>query len=306
MLITKIATKKDVASRQWKYTNSARDAWSKILDILKKENPNSNVLLPSYIGWSPNEGSGIFDSVKSSGLSFDFYNLNKNLAIDVKHLKSKVSENDNCIVLIVHYFGFPDIAYNEIVNWLNQHKVLFIEDCAHSWLTDLIGGKCGRKGRYAFYSLHKMLPVVKGGLLVDNFPMNANNENDSRQPYFDLGYDLFTIYEKRRSNYKYMVNELLSFSNIEVMYIDLEDGVCPQTLPVIINNFDRDRLYKEMNDLKIGMVSLYHTMIEELHNSTSEAAYFTSKHIINFPIHQDIGAVDIDNLIIKLKLVLDA
>ncbi|MDN3707760.1 hypothetical protein QW060_11625 [Myroides ceti] len=54
------------------------------------------------------------------------------------------------------------------------------------------------------------------------------------------------------------------------------------------------------------MVSLYHTMIEELKDSTSEAAIFTSKHIINFPVHQDIDIKDLDNLIVKLKIVLNA
>lgn len=305
MGITKIATEKNIAQREWTYTNSAREAWSNILAVFKRENPQYKVLLPGYIGWSPNEGSGIFDSVKNSSLAFDFYNLDRNLKIDFNHFKNKIKETKDCIVLLVHYFGFPDVQYQEIINWLDQNDILYIEDCAHSWLTDLIGGKCGRNGRFAFYSLHKMLPVSGGGIMVDNKP-HTDNELKTLQPHFDLGYDLFTIYHKRRENYAYLVEELKKIEHIEIIYPNIEEGICPQTLPVIVNNFDRNKLYKEMNDLEIGMVSLYHTMIDELKDSTSEAAIFTSKQIINFPVHQDIDIKDLDNLIVKLKIVLNA
>ncbi|EFK59774.1 DegT/DnrJ/EryC1/StrS family aminotransferase [Sphingobacterium spiritivorum] len=304
MGITKIATKKNIAQRQWTYTNSAREAWSNILDILKKENPQYKILLPAYIGWSPNEGSGIFDSVKNSSLDFDFYNLDRNLKIDFDHFKNKIKETKSCIVLLVHYFGFPDVQYQKIINWLDQNNILYIEDCAHSWLTDLIGGKCGRNGRFAFYSLHKMLPVSGGGIMVDNKP-DIDNKSETFQPHFDLGYDLFTIYRKRRENYTYLVEKLKGIPNIDIIHTDLEDGICPQTLPVVIRNYDRNKLYQEMNDFEIGMVSLYHTMIDELKNSTSEAANFTSKHIINFPVHQDIVFGELDNLMVKLKAILN-
>ncbi|MDN3707761.1 DegT/DnrJ/EryC1/StrS family aminotransferase [Myroides ceti] len=198
MGITKIATKKNIAQREWKYTNSAREAWSTILDILKKENPQYKVLLPAYIGWSPNEGSGIFDSVKNSSLDFDFYNLDRNLKIDFNHFKNKIKDTKDCIVLLVHYFGFPDVQYQEIINWLDQNNILYIEDCAHSWLTDLIGGICGRNGRFAFYSLHKMLPVSGGGLWLIMCQIKIIN-----QKYFspiliwDMIYSLSIINEEK-------------------------------------------------------------------------------------------------------------
>lgn len=302
MGITKIAKKENIAKRNWLYTNSAREAWSQILSSLKSENPKYKILLPAYIGWSPHEGSGIFDSVNDSGLGFDFYNLGRGLEIDFDHLKELVGRTPNSIVLLVHYFGFPDSKYEEIVSWMDMNNVVYIEDCAHAWLSDLIGGKCGRKGSYSFYSLHKILPVIGGGLLVDN---NPGNDKKSVVPNIDLGYDLYYIYSKRRDNFKYLTEKLKTVSNIELIYPVLEDGICPQTLPVIVNNYDRNELYQKMNDLDIGMVSLYHTMIKELHESESEAALFTSKHIINFPIHQDIEFSDLDELIVKLKAVLN-
>jgi hypothetical protein len=82
-MITKKATIKDKFRREWEYTESARDAWSQIIEIYKKNNPNGKILLPSYIGWSANEGSGIFDSVVKSGLDFDFYSMGLHLKIKV-------------------------------------------------------------------------------------------------------------------------------------------------------------------------------------------------------------------------------
>lgn len=304
MGIAKIAQNKNNSLRKWVYTSSARNAWSDILEDFKKKFPGKKVLLPSYIGWSSNEGSGIFDSVKNAEVEFDFYKLNKSLEIDLDYLKNKISENQGCMILLVHYFGFIDIKYSEITDWLDSKNIFYVEDCAHSWLTDLIGGKCGRKGKYAFYSLHKILPVEGGGLKVINNSQEIIPEVDSKNPYLSLNYDLFSIYNKRVNNYNYLVEKLSTIKGIDILYKNLEEGICPQTLPVLLNNIDRDKLYHDLNNLGFGMVSLYHTMISELDNFDSEAAKYTSKNIINFPVHQDIDFNDLDQLVDSLKKIL--
>lgn len=50
---------------------------------------------------------------------------------------------------------------------------------------------------------------------------------------------------------------------------------------------NRDRIYEIMNGQGYGVVSLYHTLIEELRNSEHEDALWLSKRILNLPIHQD-------------------
>ena len=60
-----------------------------------------------------------------------------------------------------------------------SNNVFFVEDCAHAWLSDVIGGVCGRKGKYSFYSLHKLLPLIEGGLEISNQPKNERNVNYS-------------------------------------------------------------------------------------------------------------------------------
>lgn len=302
-MITKIAVKNDNFRRKWTYTNSARDAWSDILLRFKTIRPEGNILLPAYIGWSPNEGSGIFDSVYISGLKYSFYELNLQLEIDFEKLKQQILIDTSQLVLLVHYFGFPDKKYDEIISWLKQNEITFVEDCAHAWLTDLIGGKCGRAGDFSFYSLHKILPTIDGGLLVDNKP---NIFDEGFTPYFNLTYDLQSIYNKRIFNYKYLINLLKGLDNeFTFLHEEIEEGICPQTLPVIVNNYNRDKLYQEMNDAGFGMVSLYHTMINELSEVSCDAVDILSKKIINFPVHQDISIKDMDEMILRLKFILN-
>lgn len=301
-MITKKALNQGRFKREWVYMNSARDAWSEIIEKYKISHPNGKILLPAYIGWSANEGSGIFDSVVKSGVEFDFYGLGMHLEINVDDLKLKTSKNENPLVLLVHYFGFMDSRYSEIANWLEENNVFFVEDCAHAWLTDLIGGVCGRRGNFSFYSLHKLLPVATGGIMVNNAP----EQNEGMNPFFELNYDLFSIYAIRRSNYNYLAHLLSEVAGVEVIYKTLEEGICPQTLPVIVENFDRTTLYNKMNEAGFGMVSLYHTMIENLQNSSFGAPAVLAKKIINFPIHQDVEKKDIDAMVDELKRLLNA
>ncbi|MDB9886796.1 DegT/DnrJ/EryC1/StrS family aminotransferase [Polaribacter sp.] len=304
-MITKKALNKELFTREWTYTNSAREAWSEIIEKYKRLNPVGKILLPSYIGWSSNEGSGIFDSVFNSGLDYDFYELGMRLEINVENLKNKVKKNETPLVLLVNYFGFVDSEYDQITNWLCDNDVFFVEDSAHAWLTDLIGGKCGRKGNYSFYSLHKLLPLATGGVMVNNHP-KSNKDISGFNPLLGLNYDLLSVFNIRRENYKYLCNLLMDVSGIEVIYRNLEDGVCPQTFPVIVKSYDRDKLYHEMNEEGFGLVSLYHTMIEHLKDNKSKASSVLSKKIINLPIHQDVDNEQINRMVVKLKNKLNA
>ncbi|MBN1970507.1 MAG: DegT/DnrJ/EryC1/StrS aminotransferase family protein [Candidatus Delongbacteria bacterium] len=302
-MINKKARDVESFRRVFYQTESAREAWKKSIEELKLQHPYLKVLLPAYIGWSKNEGSGIFDTVSETGVDFEFYGLNAHLEIDVEDLKRKVLINPNCLVLLVHYFGFVDESYEMIVTWLYEKSILFVEDCAHAWLSDLIGGKCGRRGRFSFYSLHKLLPVDNGGVLVDNYPTVRINENRMKTMncFFNLDYDLFSIFESRRENYRYLCDLLSEIKDIDILHKQLPDGICPQTLPVIINGYDRNKCYQEMNSLGFGVISLYHTMIKELENTEYETVNVISKKILNFPIHQDIKKEHIQEMVRVFK-----
>ena len=302
-MIAKKPVLKNQFQRYWSYKNSSREAWYEIIENFKVMHPGGRILLPAYIGWSVNEGSGILDPVVKSGIDFEFYAMGMQLQIDFDDLLSKVEENANSLVLLVHYFGFPDVSYNKIATWLEENNVFFVEDCAHAWLTDLVGGVCGKRGRFSFYSLHKLLPMSTGGILVDNSP--SNTDTWSLSPYCDLKYDLYSIYKRRRSNYIYLLRRIIDVDGVEILYDKLNKGICPQTMPVIIKSFDRNILYTKMNDAGFGLVSLYHTMIDSLKNSSFEAPKKLAPVIINLPVHQDITFDDIDAMVNELKGIMN-
>ncbi len=71
----------------------------------------------------------------------------------------------------------------------DRFGVALIEDEAHAWLSDLVGGACGRLGAAAIFSLHKLLPLPNGGTLVLNGAPIASTPNspcDTRMADFDL------------------------------------------------------------------------------------------------------------------------
>ena len=70
------------------YHDNARNAFEDILLNLM-EHQESTILLPAFIGYSPKEGSGIFDPILHTGIQYKFYAMTKELFIDINDLKEK-------------------------------------------------------------------------------------------------------------------------------------------------------------------------------------------------------------------------
>ena len=81
---------------------------------------------------------------------------------------------------------------------------------------------------------------------------------------------------------------------------DLIDDV-PQTFPIVIRKGERNKIYEIMNGKGYGVVSLYHTMIEELQTDGHEEALWLSKRIMNLPVHQDCDASQYKKMLDELK-----
>ncbi len=125
-------------------------------------------MLPSYIGVSPKEGSGVFDPIRRLKCRYDFYRLDRRLFIDMDDLEAKIKLVKPKVLLLIHYFGFPDPNLSMVIKLAEANGILVIEDEAHSMLSDLVGGICGRLSDSAIFSFHKLLPVDQGGALVLN------------------------------------------------------------------------------------------------------------------------------------------
>ena len=57
---------------------------------MKNKYNGYTLLVPAYIGYSPNEGSGIYDPIIENDISHYFYLIDENINIDVNDYKNKL------------------------------------------------------------------------------------------------------------------------------------------------------------------------------------------------------------------------
>lgn len=283
---------------------SARSAFKAFLKELEFA-PNECILLPAFVGYSRREGSGVLDPIQESGRKFVFYRVRRDLSIDLEHLHQQLVDKSPKLLVLIHYYGYPDKNINSVVALARQHKVLILEDEAHAMYSDWIGGACGRFGDACIMSLHKMLPFKDGGLLILNPTLDTEiSDRLKNTPYqkpleYNLrDYDLLTISTVRRMN-ALKLHALLQplAGRVDLLHKTIPDDVTPQTLPVLISGRSRDELYFELNSLGYGVVSLYHTMVSSLDPAEFPESHWLARHILNLPVHQDINGEELENLV---------
>ncbi len=307
--IEKRAVNGAVFHRSFFSYSRARDAFRAFLQKVGVTK-HTGVLLPAYIGQSPKEGSGVFDPIREIKASYSFYRVDRKLNIDIEHLKKQLDAFQPRVVLLIHYFGYPDIKSREAAAIARNFGALVVEDEAHAMLSDLVGGVCGREGVASLFSLHKLLPVLSGGILVLNASdMNFKNKlllDECRKEESDFySHDLASIARVRLTNAKFLIEALKPLSEkLDLLRPKLPPGIVPQTLPVIIKNAPRNEVYKLMNEAGFGVVSLYHTMIPELPKDLFSDSYWIAERILNLPVHQDTSIEPIAKMVAFLEKLL--
>lgn len=290
---------------------NARTAFKAYLIALDLK-PHDEILLPSYIGWSSREGSGVFDPIAEVGVSFRFYRLTRNLNIDIEDLRTQLRTGRPRMLVIIHYFGFPDPHLVEAVALAKEKDVLILEDEAHALYSDWVGGVCGRHGEACIISLHKMLPMPHGGLLIlneagDTAISDAVRSSPLRAPLDrnPWDYDLLRIAAERQNHARRLISLLPALAGrVDPLFPSVADGVVPQTLPVLISGASRDDLYFRLNKAGFGVVSLYHTQISALTPEDYAESHWLARRILNLPVHQDILPHQLESMINHLTALL--
>jgi dTDP-4-amino-4,6-dideoxygalactose transaminase len=301
MIITKTAQNINNSFRRILWYKSARAA---LLAVLKMFPANTTVLLPAYIGYSDNEGSGIFDPIIESKLDYVFYKIDSKLFIDINDYKNKLAllSGNRTISVFVHYFGYVDPHFDETASLAKEKGSFVIEDCAHALYTDFEDHKCGNIGDACIYSLHKMLPYRDGGMLKLN-STTINSIQGETVPVELLTYDIHKIAAKRKENALFLEQNLEKENGISILRNSaFFSSQTPQTFPVLLDGINRDDFYLAMNRLGFGIVSLYHTMISPLQTEHWPETVHLSKKITNLPVHQD---TDVQALALLCKAIHD-
>lgn len=300
-MIEKIQNKTDAYRIHMFYYKRARDAmYDAVRQLLDKG--YEDIFIPGYIGWSRREGSGIFDPLNSlSNLTRHYYKVNKELAIDIESLNDSLKQYS--ILLVVNYFGFRDKDIGEVLTLAKSKNCIVVEDNAHGFYTYFCNGSVGAD--VTFFSLHKMFPFNKGGgLLIENddLGLTVTSSIPEPVPFNPFVYHINEIAKIRKSNF---INLIKLMDGNKDYFVplrgiqDIENNV-PQTFPIVIKKGDRNKIYEIMNASGFGVVSLYHTMIEELRNGNHEDACWLSEKVMNLPLHQDVNPDEYEEMIERL------
>lgn len=111
------------------------------------------ILLPSYL--CPT----IVDTLERCGLSCDYYQVRRDLSIDIEDLTCKAAGHR--AVYFINYFGFPhSMLERNFFTYLRQNGVLVVEDNAQAGFCE------GFTGDFVFNSLRKVSPYDGGTLLT--------------------------------------------------------------------------------------------------------------------------------------------
>lgn len=282
-----------------RYYGRARDGMHDLLRNMIAAGLADTVLVPAYVGWSPREGSGIFDPLISlDGLTVHFYKMTRDLDIDLIDLTDKIVEHraGGFAVLVVNYFGFVDPNIRAIARAIKERSGWIIEDSAHGFFTYQYTEEIHSDA--AFFSLHKMFPFKSGGsLVVTSEPLKELALGGSLRPDTASNpweYDIRGIAQARRHNYA-VLESVVASRDVDEFFVPLKpmgvpEGTVPQTFPILVKRGDRDRIYESMNRSGYGVVSLYHTLIEPLRRPEFATSLDVSRQIMNLPVHQDVDS----------------
>lgn len=94
------------------------------------------------------------------------YKVDSALNVDIDDISAKITARSK-VLLIVHYFGFPQNLI-ELQRFCRRHGLVLIEDCAHSFFGEFDARPIGSFGQFAIASTMKFFPVYDGGCLVSS------------------------------------------------------------------------------------------------------------------------------------------
>ena len=299
-MITKSAENKKKFALNLIFTNSARSAWGHILTGAEMSG-EPVVLLPSYIGFTEREGSGVFDPIEEASAGYRFYKVDDSLKVDLEDFSRIIKFGEVNIALVIHYFGFCRSDMNEIKKLCTQCDVILVEDCAHAFQLESNRPKLGNYGDYSFYSLHKYLATDSGGILkINSMEKNLPILPDAKRilPSILEQYaktQFLEIENTRRKNFLLYEKLLSSLNNVEIMF-ELHDNDIPQSFPLRVKNNMREKLYFYLINNKMPVTALYYRLIEKIKIEDFPISFSISNEIMNLPVHQDVMEDDIERL----------
>ena len=297
-IISKENKSPNLVSFHRNYTSSARSAFQFILSLLKK-NDKRGILIPSYIGFSSKEGSGVFDPIKKTKFNYSFYRVNEKLQPDLKDIQQHLETGKYQAIFLIHYFGIYQCNSKEFVKMCHSYNVKVIEDCAHLISDESGMNGVGQEGDFAIYSIHKNTASNSGGFFVDNneheiFEIDLSSQIDEESLKIFSNTNLHQNAKTRINNYLEISKWVTSLYGIELIYKNIPKGFVPLNCPIIVSHNKREELYNALVQKNLWPTALYHTLISEVKEADFPEAHYLSKNILNLPTHPGVKESDYD------------
>lgn len=119
-------------------------------------------LLPAFVS------SSAVWPFRDLGIEVEFYPVTTSMTLPME-LAERIADADPDVVLFVHYVGFPDDWFTDLVEVAREVDALVIEDVARGlFARDSRGRLLGSTGDVALFSPRKLLPIPHGGLVVSS------------------------------------------------------------------------------------------------------------------------------------------
>lgn len=145
-------------AKQSYYVNKGRAAMTLALLALGVSS-NTNVLIPAYLCKTA------LTPVLSRSNSVSFYPVRQDLTVNTKDFEEAIEKNKPAVLILIHYFGFPDPNLRTLLEISKNKEVHVLEDCAHALFSRWDRKNLGQLGQASIFSLVKSLPLPEGGIL---------------------------------------------------------------------------------------------------------------------------------------------
>jgi len=139
------------------WTSSGRAAIREIL-VSYKVPSGSEVLVPAYMC------DDVIEAIGQMGYTVGYYNVPVSLECAVADIEPYITTRTKAI-LITHYFGFPQRKIVELVEFAHSHRLLVIEDCAHTLTSTYLGRPLGTFGDGSIFSPRKVVGIPYSGIV---------------------------------------------------------------------------------------------------------------------------------------------
>src|SRR5436190_441551 len=153
----------------------ARNAIYHLFLALGRRRGPLTVLVPDY-----NSGNEVL-AIRAAGASVVYCPVECDMRMNPDEVERLCTLHRVDVLYVIHYAGWPQ-PIEILVDLCRSRRMLLVEDCALSLLSESNGRPLGSFGDWSVFCLYKTLPLPNGALLVKNASAEEPMPNPPLRP----------------------------------------------------------------------------------------------------------------------------